>query len=88
VSVMNFSLTKTVAGAAHDWLRQMVKKHQPSNETCADSMLEVGAGGRYSPVLNCQNSRLASPVCEGRCTICVVIPAQPVIMARFRVSPQ
>ena len=51
-------------------------------------MLKVGAGGRYSPALNCQNSRLASPVCEGRCTICVVIPAQPAIIACFRVSPQ
>jgi len=54
----------------------MVKKHQPSNETCIRSgRMLVGVVRQSCAVWN---SRLASPVCEGRCTICVQFPAQPV----------
>ncbi|WP_221480216.1 hypothetical protein [Acidovorax soli] len=49
---MNFSLTKTVTGAARDWLRQMVKKHQPSNETCAGTRGQGGWALCASPALS------------------------------------
>src|SRR3990167_5246240 len=83
----DFSLTKTIASVACEWLRQWLKN---INHQTKPALLWADAGGRCSLVLHCvENSRLASPVCEGRCTICEEwIPAQPLIMAWIGIFPQ
>ncbi|MFY3385623.1 hypothetical protein [Paracidovorax sp. MALMAid1276] len=69
---MNFSLAKTVAGAARDRLLQWLKNinHQTKPALALEGQADAGGLLSFASSALREAQWLASPVCEGRCTNC------------------